>query len=94
MYTRPLIDVLGPGEMGAVHARNLARYRNTRLGFACSRPDALAALATELHAEPTYDSYHAVLNDIHVIAVIIATPPYTHAQLIICGSQSWEAYIL
>lgn len=79
---KPLIAVLGLGEMGMIHARNLAKVRAIRLGLASSRSDALKTSAQTLSADATFSSYAEALDSPDVAGVVIATPPPTHPELI------------
>jgi predicted dehydrogenase len=79
---RPLVAVLGLGEMGLIHAKNLAKQRGIRLGLASGREDALARAAEALSADALFASYNDALNNPDVRAVVIATAPPTHPQLI------------
>lgn len=80
---RPLVAVLGLGEMGSIHAAALARSRGIRLGLASRRADALEAAAAALHADVCWPSYADALADPQVDAVVIATPPKSHPGLIV-----------
>lgn len=80
---RPLVAVLGLGEMGSIHAKALGRSRGARLGLASGRAKALAEAATVLHADRTWPSYADALADPEVSAVVIATAPPSHPQLIL-----------
>lgn len=79
---KPLIVVLGIGEMGMVHARNLSKVRSVRVGIASSRPDALASVASAICADATYGDYDSALSDEDVTAVVISTPPATHPEIV------------
>ena len=79
---RPLIVVLGLGEMGLIHARNLAKLRRIRLGLASTRSDHLTSISEELHPEFTFTSYSDAISDPNVDAVVIATSVDTHPSYI------------
>lgn len=68
--------------MGLIHARNLSKQRGIRLGLACSRPPHLTKVARLLHADAMYSSYDSALLDPDVYAVVIATSPPSHPDLI------------
>lgn len=76
-----MIAVLGLGEMGLVHARNLARSRAIRLALASTREAVAARAAASLHADASYTSYEDALADPDVSGVVIATAPGTHPAL-------------
>jgi predicted dehydrogenase len=90
---RPLVAVLGLGEMGTIHARALARARGVRLGLASGRSGPLADAAAMLHADRTWPGYAEALADPDVSAVVIATPPPSHAGLIVDAVQAGKEAI-
>lgn len=79
---KPLIVILGLGEMGLIHARNLSKERRILLGLASKRKEVLDKTAAELAADRTYSSFDAVFQDAQVKGVVIATPPPSHPQVI------------
>lgn len=79
---RPLIVVLGLGEMGLVHAKNLSKVRHIRVGIASTRSDFLNETAASLGVNAQYPTYAAALEDADVTGVVIATPIATHPQLL------------
>jgi predicted dehydrogenase len=79
---RPLVAVLGLGEMGMIHATNLSKQRGIRLGLASGRADALSQASKALRADASFASYDDALNDPDVVAVVIATAPPSHPHLI------------
>ncbi|CAN8068482.1 unnamed protein product [Agarophyton chilense] len=79
---KPLVVVLGLGEMGYVHATNLSKVRKIRLGIACRRVEVLQAAASKLCADASFNSYEKAISDPDTYAVVIATPPATHPELI------------
>lgn len=81
--SKPLIVVLGLGEMGMIHAKNLSKVRSIRLGLASSRSEALKTTAASLCADRTFCSYDEAIEDPDVTAVVISTPPPNHPELII-----------
>lgn len=79
---KPLIVVLGLGEMGLVHAENLSKHRSIRLGLASTRADVRESAASNLHPDKLYTSYAAALSDPEVCAVVIATTVTSHPEMI------------
>lgn len=77
------VAVLGAGNIGRYHAESLAtRIRGARLAVVADPVGDLAVkLADELSCGHTTD-VDAVLADRSVDAVVIATPGFTHAELI------------
>lgn len=86
--TKPLIVVLGLGEMGRIHASNLSKHRLILLGLASTRHEILTSTASSLSADRLYNSYDAVFDDPQVAAVVIATLPPTHPELICKAAQA------
>lgn len=80
---KPLIAVLGLGEMGLIHAKALSHVRGIRLGLASGRADALERASNQLCADARYSSYKDALADPDVKGVVIATSPPSHPQMII-----------
>ncbi|KAI0562033.1 Oxidoreductase [Gracilaria domingensis] len=68
--------------MGYVHASNLSKVRQIRLGVACRRVEVLNAAAAKLCADRSFNSYDEAISHTDTIAVVIATPPDTHPDLI------------
>lgn len=81
-HEKTLIVVIGLGEMGLIHAANLSKHRSILLGLACTRPDTLSTTAQSLCADRIYSTYDAAFADPEVAAVVIATSPPTHPDLI------------
>lgn len=79
---KPLIVILGLGEMGLIHARNLSKERRVLLGLASRRKDVLEKTAEELAADRTFSSFDEVFQDPQVKGVVISTPPPTHPEVI------------
>lgn len=79
---KALVVVLGLGEMGLVHAENLSKHRQIRLGLASHRKDVLTKTAKLLDADVIYESYDDALDDPSVVGVVIATAVETHPEMI------------
>eukprot|EP00177_Eucheuma_denticulatum_P004495 GFKZ01008172.1.p1 GENE.GFKZ01008172.1~~GFKZ01008172.1.p1 ORF type:complete len:348 (+),score=48.31 GFKZ01008172.1:214-1257(+) len=89
---KPLIVVLGLGEMGRIHAANLSKHRSILLGLASTRHEILTSTAATLSADRLYHSYDAAFDDPQVAAVVIATLPPTHPELI-CKAAAAKKHI-
>ena len=77
------LGLIGAGPMGALHGRLVARRLDTARLVAIADPDeTLAAPLAEGLASKVYGDAGALLADPEVDAVIIATPPRTHCDLI------------
>lgn len=85
---RATICVLGLGEMGLIHARNLARVPGVDLSVASSRRPHAAAVAADLHAPTHFGSYDDALASPDVAGVVIATPPASHPALIKAAARA------
>ncbi len=75
------IAVIGAGQWGANHIRNLAALPGARLAWICD-PDAarLAEIAERFPGPRTAASIDPLLADADTSAVVIATPAGTHAE--------------
>ncbi|MFQ5471559.1 MAG: Gfo/Idh/MocA family oxidoreductase [Dehalococcoidia bacterium] len=77
------LGVIGAGPMGALHGRLVARTLDTaRLVAVADLDQTLAAPLSEELGSKVYGDAGALLADPEVDAVIIATPPRTHCDLI------------
>lgn len=85
---RPMIAVLGLGEMGLIHARGLSRVRAVRLALASGRSDVLDKVAQELCADAKYSTYADAIADPDVSGVVIATSPPSHPSLIVDAANA------
>jgi myo-inositol 2-dehydrogenase/D-chiro-inositol 1-dehydrogenase len=77
------LGLIGAGTMGALHARLIASRLDTARLIAVADPEEklIAPLSEDLGSK-AYDAASALLSDPEVEAVIIATPPRTHCDLI------------
>lgn len=85
---KPLIVILGLGEMGLIHAKNLSKERRILLGLASSRKEVLLSTAERLGADRVYSCYEDVFNDPEVEGVVIATPPPSHPAVIMKAAEA------
>jgi len=75
------IGIIGLGNMGSCHARNIAKIRDARLAGVCDIVKHKAdAFARELSVPAFYDA-SAMIGSGRVDAVIIATPHYSHTTI-------------
>lgn len=84
MSDRIGVGVIGCGPMGRIHARSLATIiRGAHLVAVADLDRGLAeATATDANAESKYGSVDELIADSSIEAVVIATPPETHSELI------------
>lgn len=83
------VAVAGLGRIGRVHAANLAtRVRGAVLAsVADADAELAAAVGTELGV-PHTTSFAALVADLSLDAVVIATPPGTHARMIATAAEA------
>jgi inositol 2-dehydrogenase len=78
------IAVAGLGNMGLVHASNVAKLPNARLhAVASRRPEVAQKVAERFNAERFYTDYDQLLGDPDLDAAVIATGVVDHTQQII-----------
>jgi myo-inositol 2-dehydrogenase/D-chiro-inositol 1-dehydrogenase len=82
--------LFGVGQIGSIHARNLARHPKVRLRYIVDpRPEVAAIFAAETGAE-VVDTATA-MADPAIRAIVIASATRTHADLIIEGAARGRA---
>lgn len=88
--TRPLgIGLLGAGRMGSLHARIVATQLDGARLVAVADVDAgLARSCAEVYGARASDDGGELLADSEVDAVIIATPPRTHCDLVEASARA------
>jgi 2-hydroxy-4-carboxymuconate semialdehyde hemiacetal dehydrogenase len=74
------VAILGPGAIGDMHAKALARLGVTPVAVAGPKPDELAEFASTHGIGRTYGALDDLLADDDVDAVIVATPSHLHAE--------------
>ncbi|MFZ5916933.1 MAG: Gfo/Idh/MocA family oxidoreductase [Chloroflexota bacterium] len=90
--TRLTVGVIGLGEMGRIHARNLAALPTARLlAVASRRHETGQTVASALDVPRVYTDYQALLADGDLEAVIIAANTSEHAELIVAAAQARKA---
>lgn len=76
------VAVIGCGQWGPHHVRNFLQQKNCRVTAVDQDGDRLRQVtATYPEVKVTAD-YVSVMKDRHISAVVIATPPQTHAKLV------------
>ena len=88
--TGPLrIGLIGCGTMGTSHATQMAKLSDLRLAAVCDVDESKARAAADAAASTgnagvrTYTEVAALLGDQDVPAVIVATPNFTHRQIVL-----------
>ncbi|OGO52080.1 MAG: inositol 2-dehydrogenase [Chloroflexi bacterium RBG_16_68_14] len=78
------VGLIGVGAIGRLHAKHLAsRVPGASLAAVADIDRAAAeACAAECGSPDVYDQYHDLLQDPAVQAVVVCSPPDTHAQII------------
>lgn len=86
------VGIIGLGEMGRIHAQNLAALPTARLLAVGSRREAAAqATAAALGVPRFYTDYAALLADDDVETVVIAANTSEHADLVVAAAQAGKA---
>lgn len=82
------IGVVGLGQMGQIHAQNVAILANARLyAVASYRAEVARQVAETYQAERFYTDYAALLADPHLEAIVIATACADHPTHIIQAAE-------
>lgn len=82
MRASATIGVVGLGYWGPNLARAFANLPGARLKWLCDRDPEARARAFAHHPDAQFtDAYDDLLNDDDLDAVVVATPPITHAEL-------------
>ena len=90
-YKKPRICILGCGNIGALHAKNL-QWRVTL--YFCSRSRVSAyKFNTKFHGHGIFDDLNAVLES-DVDAVVIASPPEHHKEQVIALLEAGKAVLV
>jgi len=78
------IGVIGLGRIGRVYAENLAHYvpAANLVAVADTRADVAQSFASEHCVSKWYENHHDLLSDRDIVAVAVATPTSTHAQVV------------
>jgi len=77
------IGVVGFGEWGPNHVRNLARLPNTKvMGVADPRMERLQAARQQFKGIHTFRTHKELLDAVPIDALIVATPTSTHAEIV------------
>jgi predicted dehydrogenase len=82
--------IIGVGSRGSLHLDVLKMVPDAELAAVCDDypPNLEIAKAKAGNNAKTYSNYHDVLNNPDIDAVIIATPPYTHAEITIASFKA------
>lgn len=75
------IGVIGIGNMGAAHIRDVATLPNTELAAICDVIPERATLPAEYYKVPAYTDYRDMLAGTQLDAVLVATPHYDHTPI-------------
>jgi predicted dehydrogenase len=83
------LALIGTGFGSSVHLPALAHVDHTELVAICSRRQERATAIAARHGIPTASTdWRDIVNDPGVDAVIIATPPYLHHQMVIAAIEA------
>jgi predicted dehydrogenase len=88
------VGVVGLGGIGRVHAANLCdRVRGARLVRVADTSDESRRWADQALGVPSADCLDALLSDSRVGAVVIATPPPTHSEMVTLAAAAGKAIL-
>ena len=81
------LGLIGGGRMGAVHAGVFAELAKAKdsidfIAIADNAPDVAENLAKRLGVKKAYANIEAILDDAQVEAVFVATPTFTHYEIV------------
>jgi predicted dehydrogenase len=77
------IAVVGFGEWGPNHVRNLAKLPDTRvMGIADRRLQRLQAARQQFKGIHTFQTHKELLDSVAIDALVVATPTSTHAEIV------------
>lgn len=82
--------VIGTGEHGRELLSFLIKVPNAKVGALCDIYEPHLKKAQDIVGQPvvTYDDYRKVLDDKSIQAVIVATPPNTHKEIVLAALQA------
>jgi predicted dehydrogenase len=81
------IAVVGVGNMGRLHARDVCELADTELVAVCDGDGARADRVADPYGVPAYNDYRHLLAEADVEAILIATPHYDHTPISIAALQ-------
>jgi predicted dehydrogenase len=81
------IAVIGVGNMGSLHARDVHELDNTELVAVCDIKRARAEGVAAQYGIKAYDDYRDLLAEAGVQAILVATPHYDHTPISITALQ-------
>ncbi|HEX2954617.1 MAG TPA: Gfo/Idh/MocA family oxidoreductase [Bacillota bacterium] len=82
MDKRIQIGLIGGGMFGANHIETIRRDGRAEVRWVCDRHEpSLVAIQDKYEVVRGTTDYHKVLEDPEVDAVIVVTPPFTHAEI-------------
>jgi len=77
------VGILGAGNMGTMHARNLSKLKEVDIVAVCSKPLLTAKkLIKQINREsiPVYDDFNIMLEEAQMDALYICLPPFAHEE--------------
>jgi predicted dehydrogenase len=75
------IGVIGVGNMGAVHVRDVANLDNTELAAICDIIPERASVPAGQFGVPAFFDYREMLASVQLDGVLVATPHYDHTPI-------------
>ncbi|HSW35770.1 MAG TPA: Gfo/Idh/MocA family oxidoreductase [Candidatus Limnocylindrales bacterium] len=88
------VGVIGTGRAGMVHVRNFAEnVPGARLVAVCDADQESARETARVWSATSYDSPEELLKDPFLDAVVISTPTFTHADMVIKAAEAGKAIL-
>lgn len=81
------IAIVGIGNMGRAHAKDVAALPQTELVAVCDIDEARVTETAAAHGVPAFTDYHKMLDSVSLDGVIIATPHYDHPPMAIAAFE-------
>lgn len=85
--------LVGAGRIGAVHARNLAASNSAVLVAVTDPDNARARAIAEAHGGAMADDFEALLVDVSIDALVIASPTTLHSEQVIAAAGAGKAIL-
>ena len=79
------LAIVGIGNMGRAHAKDVASLAETELVAVCDIDEARMAPTVEAFGVPAFTEYEKMLDSVEIDGVIIATPHYDHPPMAIAA---------
>ena len=89
------LAIIGAGMYGKVHIGHFQQEERAQVAWVCSASEATTRQAAEMFNIPRWTlDYREILADPSVEAVVIATPPYLHAEQLIAALEAGKHVLM